>query len=175
MSISKTRRAAAPLFLLVTLVLGACSGAGEAPPDLVPDTGPGAQIEEASQCAPTAPDMLGPFYEPGAPARDRVGEGYVLSGAVLSAADCTPVANAQIELWMAGPDGVYRDEYRATMFSDENGEYRFESHVPPPYLGRPPHIHIRVVAVGFRELVTQHYPDQGSTQASFDLVLEPAQ
>jgi hypothetical protein len=38
-----------------------------------------------ANCKPTQPDMLGPFYEPGAPVRTSVGSEYVLSGAVLDA------------------------------------------------------------------------------------------
>ena len=38
-----------------------------------------------ANCKPTQPDMLGPFYEPGAPVRMSVGSEYVLSGAVLGA------------------------------------------------------------------------------------------
>jgi protocatechuate 3,4-dioxygenase beta subunit len=49
----------------------------------------------------------------------------------------------------------------------------YEPDVPVPYGGRPPHIHIRVTAPGYRELVTQHYPEAGQTKANFDLVLEP--
>jgi protocatechuate 3,4-dioxygenase beta subunit len=74
---------------------------------------------------------------------------------------------------MAGPDGEYRDDYRATFFSDENGAYSFESHFPPPYSGRPPHHHLLVTVAGYQTLVTQHYPVQGENQATFDLVLLP--
>ena len=124
-------------------------------------------------CVPTQPDMLGPFYTPGAPGRDRVGSGYVLSGVVRSADGCTAISNAQIEFWMAGPDGEYTDEYRATLMTDAEGRYRFESHFPPPYSGRPAHHHLRVSAQGFQPLVTQHYPVQGQKAATFDLVLLP--
>jgi hypothetical protein len=41
-----------------------------------------------ANCKPTQPDMLGPFYEPGAPVRTSVGSGYVLSGTLLGAAEC---------------------------------------------------------------------------------------
>jgi protocatechuate 3,4-dioxygenase beta subunit len=74
---------------------------------------------------------------------------------------------------MAGPDGEYRDEYRATLSSDANGYYRFQSHFPPPYSGRPAHIHLRISAPGYRTLVTQHYPQEGITTAAFDLNLQP--
>jgi protocatechuate 3,4-dioxygenase beta subunit len=117
--------------------------------------------------------MLGPFYTPGAPVRNQVGQGYVLTGVVRSGADCSPVPGAQIEFWLAGPQGEYGDQWRATTFSAADGSYRFESHVPPPYSGRPEHIHILVSAPGFETLVTQHYPAQGSEQSVFDLVLAP--
>jgi protocatechuate 3,4-dioxygenase beta subunit len=74
---------------------------------------------------------------------------------------------------LAGPDGRYGDAYRATVFADAEGAYRFESHFPPAYGGRPPHIHLRVSAAGYRILVTQHYPRPGDTEARFDVVLEP--
>ncbi len=125
-------------------------------------------------CSPTSSDALGPFYTPGAPVRDKVGIGYLLSGVVRSAVDCSPIPNAQIELWMAGPDGEYRDEYRATFFANNSGAYAFESHFPPPYTGRPPHHHLLVSADGYQTLVTQHYPAAGQAGATFDLVLLPS-
>lgn len=126
------------------------------------------------QCVPTPPDMLGPFYKPQAPVRSQVGSGYVLSGKVLSAGSCTPLVDAVIELWLAGPNGKYGDSYRATMFSGEDGSYRFESNYPGNY-GRPPHIHLRVHYPGYEELITQHYPQAGATAGEFALVLQPSE
>lgn len=122
-------------------------------------------------CTPTPPDAMGPFYKPNAPVRGSVGKGYKLNGRVMSSRDCSPIPQAQIELWMAGPDGDYRDDYRATVIPDESGEYRFESHRPPSYSSRPPHIHVRVTADGFKTLVTQHYPETGTKKGQMDLVL----
>jgi protocatechuate 3,4-dioxygenase beta subunit len=124
-----------------------------------------------ADCKPTQPDMLGPFYEPGAPVRTRVGSGYVRSGAVLATAECKPIPNAHIEFWLANPRGDYDDAHRATVFAGQRGEYRFESNVPVSYGGRPPHIHVRVRAPGYEELVTQHYPERSQRKANFDLVL----
>jgi len=124
-----------------------------------------------ANCKPTQPDMLGPFYEPGAPVRTSVGSGYVLSGAVLAADECKPIGNARIEFWLANPRGDYDDAHRATVFAGERGRYRFESNVPVSYSGRPPHIHVRVTAPGYEELVTQHYPEPGQRKANFNLVL----
>ena len=123
------------------------------------------------ECEPTRSDAMGPYYEPGAPFRSKVGEGYVLTGIIRSSEDCESIPKAVVEIWMAGPDGDYSDEYRARLIADEEGNYRFESHVPVPYGGRPPHIHIRVTAPGHDPLVTQHYPVEESTQARTNLVL----
>jgi protocatechuate 3,4-dioxygenase beta subunit len=128
----------------------------------------------AKTCTPTGADMLGPFYKPNAPMRSSVGKGYVLKGIVMST-DCSPIPGARIELWLAGPNGEYDDAHRATVIADSAGFYRFESNMPNPYIGRPPHIHLRVSADRFRELVTQHYPEGRRTEATFDLVLVPEQ
>ncbi len=126
-----------------------------------------------ARCEPTRADALGPFYEPNAPRRTSVGQGYVLTGVVRSANGCAPIPGALVEFWMANPQGEYDDDHRATMQAGAQGDYRFESNVPVPYGGRPPHIHVKVTAPGYRELVTQHYPQPGQTQATFDLVLSP--
>jgi protocatechuate 3,4-dioxygenase beta subunit len=103
-----------------------------------------------------------------------VGKGYVLQGTVRSSKDCRPVPEAKIELWLAGPGGEYDDAHRATIITDALAAYQFESNLPPPYYGRPPHIHLRVSAKGFKTLVTQHYPAGGTVSAVFDIVLVPA-
>ncbi len=123
------------------------------------------------RCEATEPDQMGPFYEPNAPFRSQVGSGYVLFGKVLAVDGCRPIPDALVEFWMASPQGDYGDDYRASMISDSDGLYSFESHVPVPYAGRPPHIHIRVSAPGYRPLVTQHYPSEGDERGEFDLVL----
>lgn len=118
--------------------------------------------------------MLGPYYEPDAPVRASVDSGYLMSGNVLSAGGCEPVPGARIEFWLANPEGNYDDAHRATVPAGEGGEYRFESNFSGLYENRPPHIHIRVTAPGHQELVTQLYPEAGQTEATFDLVLQPA-
>jgi catechol 1,2-dioxygenase len=168
---------------LFVLVLAGCTDVSESgssqmaqpseksPPTQTAESHAAAAGGERATCKPTQPDMLGPFYEPGAPVRTRVGSGYVLSGAVLAAEECKPIPNAHIEFWLANPGGDYDDAHRATVFASKRGKYRFKSNVPVSYGGRPPHIHVRVRAPGYEELVTQHYPERGQRKANFDLVL----
>ena len=144
--------------LLVAALVALALGASSAP-------------EAAPACRPTPPDALGPFYEPGAPVRSKVGTGYVLSGRVLAARTCRAIPRARIELWLVNAQGVYDDAHRATITAGRGGGYRFESNKPPGYESRPPHIHIRVTARGYRTLVTQHYPKASRSSAVFNLVL----
>ena len=128
----------------------------------------------AYACEPTVEDELGPLYVPGATTRHQIGSGYLLMGTVRSAADCTPIAGARIEVWMAGPQGRYGDDWRATLFSGGNGSYYFQSHLPPSYGTGLPHIHIKVSRDGFKALITQHYPAKDAGEGMFDLVMVPA-
>ena len=163
---------------LFVLMLAGCGGSeSNSSWTAEPSASPSAETGEhhaaggPANCKPTQPDMLGPFYEPDAPVRTSVGSGYVLSGTVLAAGDCKLIRNARIEFWLANPKGEYDDAHRATVFAGERGGYHFESNMPVSYGGRPPHIHVRVTAPSFEELVTQHYPQPGQTKADFDLVL----
>jgi catechol 1,2-dioxygenase len=140
--------------LLAAFALGAASGPAAAP-----------------VCRPTPPDALGPFYVPGAPLRASVGTGYVLSGRVRAARTCRAIPRARIEFWLANADGEYDDAHRATVIAGRRGGYRFTSSKPPAYSSRPPHIHLRVSARGYRTLVTQHYPRANRSSAVFNLVL----
>ena len=149
----------AVVVFLAFAIAAACVTAGVAAP--------------SRNCTPTRADSLGPFYEPGAPRRAKVGSGYALSGVVRSTRNCRPLAGARVEFWLAGPDGEYGDAWRATVVSGRGGRYRFQSHFPPPYSGRPSHIHIRVSAARHRTLVTQHYPRRGMASARFNLTLRP--
>jgi protocatechuate 3,4-dioxygenase beta subunit len=169
---------AASLFVLALAGCGDVSESGSSQATQSSKKGPPTETAEShadaggsSDCNPTQPDMLGPFYEPGAPVRTSVGSGYVLSGAALGAQECRPIPNARIEFWLANPRGDYDDAHRATVFASKRGKYRFKSNVPVSYGGRPPHIHVRVRAPGYEELVTQHYPESDQRKANFDLVL----
>lgn len=133
----------------------------------------GAQIAHAGPpaCTVTRSDALGPFYRPNAPTRSSVGTGHILTGVVRSVTGCHPLPGARIEFWLVGPGGQYGDDFRATVIADGAGRYRFESHIPAGYTGRPPHIHIRITAERHQTLVTQYHLPLGQTQGTLDLVL----
>lgn len=129
---------------------------------------------------PTASDMEGPFYISNMPVVANLnrfgksGEVMRIVGQVMNAsAPETPVPGAKLELWQTdgtgryypedkGDYGDFRDaelDLRGTLIADAEGRFEVLSLFPKEYWPRPPHIHYRISADGFRPLITQHYLD----------------
>ena len=98
----------------------------------------------------------------------------MLTGVVLSALDCKPIRGAQVQFWQSNRKGVYLKALSATVLTNRNGQFRYESPRPVSYEGRPPHIHIRVAARGHEVLLTRYVPAKGARRGSVRLVLVPA-
>lgn len=133
--------------------------------------GLGAVAWAQPRCAPTPRDVEGPFYKAHAPVREATGKGLFVMGGVKSSGDCDPIKGARVEWWQANPRGEYDDAHRGTLVTREAGSYRFETDFPPPYAGRPSHIHFKAFAAGYRPLTTQLYLKGGEREVNFDLVL----
>lgn len=121
----------------------------------------------------TTTDILGPYYRPGSPVKnnlalkDEPGNPIELSG-IIRHKDCkTPYQKAKIELWHCDAKGVYDNSsaefrYRGTTYSDDNGNYSFNTIFPVAYDAggghvRPAHFHLMITAEGYQPLVTQLY------------------
>jgi protocatechuate 3,4-dioxygenase beta subunit len=127
----------------------------------------------ATGCRPTVDDGSGPFGRGAPPRRAKIGTGHVLTGIVLSSVDCRPLVGARIHLWQANRLGQYVRAGSATVVTDRAGRFRFEGPRPVGYEGRPPHIHLRVVADKHELLFTRYVPRPGATRGSVRLVLLP--
>jgi protocatechuate 3,4-dioxygenase beta subunit len=108
-----------------------------------------------------------------APVRASVGKGHILRGIVRSSVGCTPIADAKLVFWLAGPDGNYGPAYEAAVFTDERGRYRFESTFPGTYENTAPHIHMYVEATGYIAIETVFLPKAGTMRGVYNIVLEP--
>src|SRR5438093_423900 len=97
-----------------------------------------AAAAQSPSCAPTKPDMLGPFYKPDAPERAVTGHGLVVNGTVRSTRGCAALPGARLEWWSADGRGDYQDELRATQRTGGEGAFRYETVAPGRYPGRPP-------------------------------------
>ncbi len=120
----------------------------------------------------TTSDILGPYYRPNSPIRNNLfikgeqGTLIELSG-IIKHDDCkTPYKNAKVELWHCDNKGQYDNtstefRFRGTTFSDDTGNYSFNTIVPVPYGSgndiRPAHFHLMITAEGYQPLVTQLY------------------
>ncbi|MEW8297082.1 MAG: protocatechuate 3,4-dioxygenase [Candidatus Thiodiazotropha sp.] len=153
---------------------------------------PGASI--ASVLTKTPRQTAGPFYPTRIPldsdnnlvdveGRESPAEGQVthIFGRLLDTAG-RPIRHAQIEIWQCDAFGFYhhpRDRggvadsnfqgFGRTLV-DDNGDYRFRTIRPVAYPGRTPHIHVRVVGVGFESFTTQMYV-AGEPENESDFIL----
>lgn len=127
----------------------------------------------APPCTPTRADSEGPFYVPGAPIRTSTGSGLVIQGRLLGAPDCRPLLGGGIEWWQTGRRGHYDNAHRGRQNVAPGGSYRFVTDFPVVYQGRPPHIHFKANAPGYRSLTTQLYLRGEEAEVTFDIVLVP--
>jgi protocatechuate 3,4-dioxygenase beta subunit len=132
--------------------------------------GSSASSAVTATCRPTLVDGGGPFGQGEPPIRAKIGKGLVVSGVVLDTS-CRPVPRAHVQFWQSSKDGVYRLSGSGTVVTDKNGRFRFQGPFPPRYEGLPPHIHIRVDAGDFEELVTRYVPAAGARRGTIRLVL----
>jgi protocatechuate 3,4-dioxygenase beta subunit len=132
-----------------------------------------ASAAAASGCPATAPDGFGPFGRGSPPLRASIGKGHVLSGVILSALNCKPIPGARVELWQSNAKGRYVRATSGTVLADRSGRFRFEGPYPASYEGRPPHIHLRVVAPGHDVLLARYEPARGARRGTVRLVLQP--
>ncbi len=126
-----------------------------------------------------------------APVRVDVSEGYPgipvrLALRLVTQGACTPVANAQVEIWHTQVTGVYSGEtpspgfcsggdaeaptksyFRGTQTTDADGRVAFDTCFPGWYPGRAIHIHFRVIVGGASALVSQLFFDQGVVDEIF--------
>jgi len=114
--------------------------------------------------------------------RGAAGEPCWVEGTVTDTSDA-PVPDALVEVWEADADGLYDVQYgddrvaaRGHLHTGPDGRYRFWAVTPTPYpipddgpvgqllraTGRSPmrasHLHLMVVADGYRTLVTHVFP-----------------
>ena len=118
----------------------------------------------------TSPNMEGPYYRAGAPARSSLvepgmaGTPIRISGRVFDQ-NCTPLAGARVDFWQADANGVYDNAgytLRGYVVTDDDGSYVLDTIEPGVYPGRPPHIHVKVFAADGRELLTTQMYFAGS-------------
>ena len=126
----------------------------------------------AWECIPTPGRTIGTHYDPSIATHQPgdLGKTLLVSGRVLSAADCKPMAAIKLIHWQAGESGRYEDRLYAWRLTDADGGFRFRTEWPNL---APPHIHFLVEAPGHEPLATQWIANGRTDAVVFDLVLTP--
>jgi protocatechuate 3,4-dioxygenase beta subunit len=150
-------------------------------------------ITHAADGQGTASAVEGPFYRAGAPWRtdiarpDEPGDVCFVAGQVADAATGAPLDGVTLDVWQAGPSGLYEHEdpdqpeynLRGRLLSDEQGRYELRTVVPPPYeipkgpvnrlleaVGRnrvrPAHFHVKLSRDGYQPRTTMLYLEGGA-------------
>ena len=132
-------------------------------------------------CILTPQAVEGPYYFDPKLQREDIAEGKPgvplnLRFLVIEASDWRPIANARVDVWHAGADGLYsgykgqgaehatdttgKTFLRGTQFANGEGEVRFRTVYPGWYEGRTTHIHFKVFLDEKNVLTGQMYfPD----------------
>jgi len=135
-------------------------------------------------CTLTPEQIEGPFYLDQARIREDISEGK--PGAPLrlvlrvlgASASCAPIPRAAVDVWQCDALGIYsgyegaaiaprhvepvddKTFLRGTQLTDGAGGVRFQTIYPGWYLGRTPHVHLKV-RVGAKAATTQlYFPDE---------------
>lgn len=122
--------------------------------------------------APTPPQTVGPFFSL---ALARPGENVLVPGGRLTVrgrvldGEEAPVPDALVEVWQAGPDGIYRPGSGwGRCPTDADGGYSFVTEKPGGVEGQAPHLVLLVFARGLlRPVLTRMYfPDEAEANAA---------
>ena len=137
-----------------------------------------------SACTLTPEQIEGPFYLDQARIREDISEGKpgVALRLVLhvldASASCAPIPRAAVDVWQCDALGIYsgyegaaiaprhvdpvddKTFLRGTQVADRAGGVRFRTIYPGWYLGRTPHVHLKL-RVGTKVATTQlYFPDE---------------
>ena len=128
------------------------------------------KASNTASCEATTEDILGPFFSEGAPQTNTIvpidyeGEKLFLNGRLSNTSCEDGLANVVLDFWQADENGAYDNDgfkFRGKVLTDSEGNYNLETIIPGKYLNgsnyRPAHIHLKVQAEGYEELVTQIY------------------
>lgn len=186
MSSPITRRQALAGVGTATPLLAACGDGGDDRTPVATTDGATATVEprstpsstaglfdDTSACTLTAEQTEGPYYFDADSIRsdireDRDGTMLRLAIRVREAGECTPLADAVVDVWHCDASGVYSgfDEgegerfLRGAQVTNADGVVQFRTIYPGWYPGRTPHIHVKVHVDRRTALTTQLYFDE---------------
>lgn len=125
---------------------------------------------DSTGCLATRSEAVPEHYAPGAPERASIGDGFALSGVILAAGSCQPVAGGRVEVWLPAPDGD-GSAARGALTTGPSGEFAIETDIPGAGAAAVPAIYLRASAEGYAAVVVTHWPAAGATAGNVAIVL----
>ena len=124
----------------------------------------------------TPEQLEGPFFLPGAPETRKLSMAATerkskikISGKILDK-DCRPLKNATIDFWHASPEGYYDSKgyrYRGFQKARSDGSYDLVTDIPGKYVGRTPHIHVKISASKSALTTQLYFPNHPSNYSDY--------
>ena len=108
-------------------------------------------------------------YIPDAPAAESLGDGFIITGRVRAAADCKPLEDVRIQVWLATETGGEQDN-RASVRTNADGVYRIETDPTVPQFGEP-NIHVGYDDGDYDEVFIRRVVDLDDKRAVVNLTL----
>ena len=114
-------------------------------------------------------------YRPNAPFRDKLGDGFHISGKVRLAGQGQPIQNARIQIWAATTIGGEREPLNhGSVLTQADGSYHLEMHQIVPNFGQP-HAHLAYDDGAFKTVFLRPVmPSAKDTSLTVDFVLTRA-
>lgn len=151
------------------IALGCSSETPTSPGTDAATTSGGSPTVSASGCAVTPNETVGPYPSLMNLIRSDIREGKsgtpvtLTINVVDAASGCSPIANANVEIWQCDAAGNYsqygsqasQTYLRGIQTTDANGNVTFTTIYPGWYQGRATHIHVEVTRNGAPVKVTQ--------------------
>lgn len=129
-----------------------------------------AQPSAPRRCQETASNPGGTNnFIPDAPLRASLGEGFLITGLVRSAAGCRPLPGVRVQVWLATRTGGETDN-RASVRTGPDGRYRIETDPTVPQFGEP-NIHVAYDDGRYRKVYIRRVVDLDDTRAVVNLTL----
>lgn len=114
-------------------------------------------------------------YQPNAPFRDKLGDGFHITGKVRLAGKGQPIRNARIQIWAATTIGGEREpRNHGSVLTQADGSYHLEMNQIVPNFGQP-HAHLAYDDADFKTVFLRPVmPSAKDTSLNVDFVLTPA-
>jgi hypothetical protein len=147
------------------------SGRGESPAPEARAEAEAGPAAEPRRCKATRSNPGGTNnYIPDAPAAESLGDGFIITGRVRAAANCKPLEDVRIQVWLATETGGEQDN-RASVRTDADGVYRIETDPTVPQFGEP-NIHVGYDDGDYDEVFIRRVVDLDDKRAVVNLTLK---